>query len=78
MAPLGLAEVASLYRLVWYRMRKLGWSNKRGSMLRPWRNFSKTCLSCKRPSESTLMNVRSGLVLVFQHAEWKLATSYGL
>ena len=36
MAPRGLAKGPSLYRLAWYRTRKSGWSNERGSMLRLW------------------------------------------
>ena len=38
-SPLGLAEIPSLYRLAWYKTSKPGWSNKRGSMLRPWELF---------------------------------------
>ena len=36
---LSLAKVPLLYRLAWYRSSKPGWSNKRGSMLRPWELF---------------------------------------
>ena len=36
-ASLGFAEVSSLYRLAWYRTSKPGWSNKRASMLIPWK-----------------------------------------
>ena len=77
MVPLGLADISSFYRLAWYRTSKPGWSNKRESMLRPW-ELSKTCLSNKRLSESILTNARSGLVLVFQRPEWKLAASFAL
>ena len=39
MALVGLAKVSLHYRLAWYRTRKPGCSNKRGSMLRSWELF---------------------------------------